>query len=211
MSLSSHDAHSSMTSSKERRSRPRSAHSQTSATRHSFCRSAALFLISRSRFASIFWRQKSRRVAGRRKRWQSWPCQKHPFAKIAARYFGKARSGLPGRSFTCNRNRKPFRCKALRNSSSGLVFFPRIPAIIRLRTAGSTMSAIYHLCELSRFWSGDPKRSAEMWLHGFRDELHDGHNDRISELAIRLRIRNRNLPFSAGRIKAHKACALQRS
>lgn len=49
-------------------------------------------------------------------------------------------SGLPGKSFLCNRNRKPRLCSRLRTSTSGLVFFPRIPDIIRLRVTASTTS-----------------------------------------------------------------------
>lgn len=60
---------------------------------------------------------------------------------MTALYFGKTRSGWPGRLLACSRKRKPLRNSSRRTRSSGLVFFPRIPAIIRDRTAGETTSA----------------------------------------------------------------------
>ena len=117
------------------------AHSQIVATRQPFPSKAERCLRSRSLFKVIFSLQNSRLVPGHLKRWQSWPCQKQPCTKITALYFGNTRSGLPGRSLQYRRNRKPRRCRADRMASSGAVFVPRIPAIIRLRTSGFTMSA----------------------------------------------------------------------
>lgn len=58
-------------------------------------------------------------------------CQKHPCTKTTAPNFGNTRSGLPGRSFRWIRYRSPAACSALRSLSSGRVFRPRIPDIIR--------------------------------------------------------------------------------
>src|ERR1700749_4930449 len=52
-------------------------------------------------------------------------------------------SGRPGRSRTSRRKRKPRRCSRLRIRSSGFVLRPRMPDIIRLRVAASTISTIY--------------------------------------------------------------------
>jgi hypothetical protein len=67
-------------------------------------------------------------------------CQKHPCTKRTVLYRGKTRSGVPGRSRRCRRNRRPSACSARLTSISGLVSRPVIPAIILLRTAGLTVS-----------------------------------------------------------------------
>ena len=52
-------------------------------------------------------------------------------------------SGFPGRRLECSEYLNPLACRALRMSVSGLVFFDWIPAIMRLRVAASTTSAIH--------------------------------------------------------------------
>lgn len=74
---------------------PFSEHSQTVATRHESSSKALIFLRSRAMFAVILLCQNSGRVAGQRKSGQSCPCQKQPFTKIRARYFGSTMSGVP--------------------------------------------------------------------------------------------------------------------
>ena len=97
---------------------------------------------SRFRFSFILSFQNFFRVVGHLNRWQPWPCQKHPFTKTTARYFGRKRSGLPGSLFSCNRYRYPLANRPLLITNSGFVFLLRMPAIIRLRVRRSTMSAI---------------------------------------------------------------------
>jgi hypothetical protein len=67
-------------------------------------------------------------------------CQKHPCTNTAARCRAKTISGLPERDRECRRNRSPAACRARRTTISGLVFFPPMPAIMRLRVARSTIS-----------------------------------------------------------------------
>lgn len=59
------------------------------------------------------------------------PCQKHPSTKMAKRIAANTISGRPGRSRRCNLNRRPFRCKARRKSSSGPVSLRLSPAMNR--------------------------------------------------------------------------------
>src|SRR5262245_9607092 len=99
-------------------------------------------------------------------------------------------SGLPGRGAWI-RKRKPSRWRPLRSKISGLVFFPRMPDIIRLRTSGETTSAICHaqveraLRVLLRLDGLD-----EMRLNRLGHELYDRHNDGIAELPIELGVRH---------------------
>ena len=51
--------------------------------------------------------------------------------KMAAPNLGKKRSGRPGIAPACSRYRKPHASSARRSASSGFVFLPLIPAIIR--------------------------------------------------------------------------------
>lgn len=134
--------HLSTTSSSGHRCAPFSAHSHIVTIRHPDADS--LFWVSQSRsvLRVIFSRQKLDRVLGHLNRWQPCPCQKQPCTRTTARYFGRTISGFPGNRLSFTRNRKPRRCKAFRIISSGLVFLPRIPDIILLRTSGLTMSAI---------------------------------------------------------------------
>ena len=69
-----------------------------------------------------------------------WPCQKHPFTKIAHRRVRFARSADPGRSRFRIRYRIPRAATSLRTSSSALVFACLTAFIMRDRVAGETMS-----------------------------------------------------------------------
>ena len=92
---------------------------------------------SRWRFFSIFSLHHAVLVFGKRKCLQpSCPCQKQPFTKTTARYFGRTMSGFPGNCLffgplTVNRN--PQRWRMERTKSSGRVSLPRIRDITQLR------------------------------------------------------------------------------
>jgi hypothetical protein len=119
----------------------RIAHSHTTPTRHPAARSSSRFRASRAAFLPSLSCQKSALFAGLVvKRHPACLCQKHPWTKTAARYFGKTISGLPGMSRTCSLNRKPIACSRFRKAFSGRVFAPRMPAIIRERVSLSTTS-----------------------------------------------------------------------
>jgi len=111
------------------------AHSQTVKTRHPAVISNAVLRSSLSLFELIFSSQNSVLVPGTLKYLQPCPCQKQPFTKRTAPNFGKTRSGLPGKSLTCNLKRKPLACRDFLMINSGLVFLPFMPDIIRLRVA----------------------------------------------------------------------------
>lgn len=120
-----------------------SAHVQTTATRHPADSSAFRFLRSRSTFASNFETQNLVLLDGVVAYLQPLcRCQKQPCTKTTARYLGRTRSGLPGRSLPCSLNLKPRPCSRLRSTCSGCVSAPRIPAIIRDLVARSTTSTI---------------------------------------------------------------------
>lgn len=91
-------AHSSKALFSGSRAGPRSAHSQTTSTRHPLSPSRLIAARSRERFASIFDNQNIGRVAGVLHIGHAWPCQKQPCTKTTARRPGKTRSGRPGRS-----------------------------------------------------------------------------------------------------------------
>lgn len=120
----------------------RIAHSQMIATRHPAAFSPATFVASRSMFRANFSSQNAALVFGTEAlRHPSWRCQKQPWTNMAARYRGKTISGLPGSFAECRRKRNPAPCNAFRRRTSGVVFFPLMPAIIRDRIFASTMSA----------------------------------------------------------------------
>lgn len=118
----------------------RTAHSQMTSVLQLRARNAFNCRSSLSWFLSIFPIQNSCRVLGILKYRQLWPCQKQPWIKTAALYFGSTISGVPGRFFTCTRKRKPLACRAFRIKSSGEVFLLRIFAIILERVSASTTS-----------------------------------------------------------------------
>lgn len=119
-------------------------HSHTIATLHPSARSAASVSRSLQTFDSNFAAQKPSFVAGEVVyRHPGWRCQKQPWTCTTAPNLGKTMSGRPGSSLSWRRNRSPRRCSALRRATSGLVFRPRIPDIIRDRVALSTTSTMF--------------------------------------------------------------------
>lgn len=96
--------------------------------------------------------QKSARVFGVvANRQPACRCQKQPWTKSATLSPGNARSGEPGNRRSWSLNRRPAECRYRRTRSSGLVFLPAIPAIIRDRAFSSTMSVT---AEASPNWLG---------------------------------------------------------
>jgi hypothetical protein len=122
---------------------PRTSHSQTTAVRQPASCSLVRLCASRATLPSNLADQKAALVAGVVvKRHSTWRCQKHPCTRTAARYFGNTRSGLPGKSATCSRNLNPSACICFLSASSGAVFAPRMPAIMRDLVSLLTTSAI---------------------------------------------------------------------
>lgn len=118
-------------------------HSQTIATLQPSFRKASIFRLSRLTVSPNFARQKGLLEAGLVQNAQCWClCQKQPWTSTIALCFGKTMSGRPGMPATCRRYRSPRLCSARLRASSGLVSFPRIPAIILERVALSTTSII---------------------------------------------------------------------
>ena len=121
---------------------PRREHSQTRKTRQPKACNLDAFFASLLRFRSSFPSQNAVLVDGNLDRWQPWRCQKHPSTNTTASHWRKTKSGLPGRVATWRRNLRPRANSARRTSSSGFVSLARMLAIIRLRTASETISAI---------------------------------------------------------------------
>lgn len=117
-------------------------HSHIVNTLHPMALNALALRVSRFRFLSNLSLQNVARVPGMRPFWQLWACQKQPWTKMTAPYFGNTRSGRPGRSFLCRRNLNPRPCSSLRTHSSGFVSRPRIRDIRSLRSSGLRVSAI---------------------------------------------------------------------
>lgn len=128
------------TASRPSRVFPLRAHSQTFSCRHPNWWSDSCTASSRVILLAIFVRQNSGLVEGSLNRWQSWPCQKHPFTKMTVLYFRSTISGLPGKPAAWSRYRNPRANSPLRIRSSGLVFRLLMPDIIRLRVCWSTIS-----------------------------------------------------------------------
>lgn len=120
-----------------------SSHSQTRYTRHPALLNAWWLRLSRNRLASIFVAQKPLLVPGIRPFWQRWPCQKHPSTKTTTPYFGRTRSGRPGRSLAWSRYRSPDACRNDRTSSSGLVSLLLMRDIRSLRSDGLRVSVTF--------------------------------------------------------------------
>lgn len=97
--------------------------------------SAVSFRASRDTFASNFGIQYSVLLPGVVARLQpACLCQKQPCTNIARRCRGSTTSGVPGRSFLCNRKRYPSACNARRTAISGEVsrcLTDRINALLR--------------------------------------------------------------------------------
>lgn len=120
------------------------AHSHTIASLHPSAIKARWFSSSLWTLRANFSAQKSSRVEGVVANLQpGCRCQKQPFTSIAARHLGRTMSGLPGNRPSCRRKRNPDAWRARRTSSSGLVFCPLMPAIIRDRVVLSTMSVMW--------------------------------------------------------------------
>lgn len=120
----------------------RKAHSQTTAILHPNASSSEMFRRSRLTFSSNLVDQNvSLELGWVHHRQSRCLCQKQPWTSTTALYFGNTRSGFPGRSGTCVRYRNPAACSAVRIVFSGLVFLPRMPAIICERFTLSTTSA----------------------------------------------------------------------
>lgn len=165
-----------------------------------------IFSLSRSTFPLIFIRQKSGLVFGHLNFLHSCPCQKQPWTNMAVLYFGRTMSGLPGKSLTCRRYRKPALCRAVRTNNSGLVSLHRILDIIRERVALSTTSA------KSSNPPRDLGRFENEWRHALGNRLDHWNTDRVPELAVGLGVRNWDLEgITTGFFKSHQACTFPRS
>src|SRR6266702_8377511 len=133
-------------------------------------------------------------------------------------------SGRPGRSRASRRKRKPRLCSRLRIRTSGLVLRPRMPDIIRLRVALSTISTMIKTGVVHRLahwtvhaWSGRSwprtivrflgEQGLHVRQHDARHFAHHGHDDAVAELPIRLGVADRN-PEGIG--KAHQPRAFAR-
>lgn len=95
---------------------------------------------------------------------------------------------------------------------SGRVSLPRIPAIIRLRTAGETTSATSNHQLWQRFFKTD---SCDCGLNMGRHQLRDGpnnrHDDGVTKLPVRLSVRYGNAKaVPLGFVEPHEASALAR-
>lgn len=120
-----------------------SSHCQITITRHPIFSNKEKVILSRSTFPYIFLLQNSRLVSGIVAYLQSeCPCQKHPLMNMTVLYFGRTMSGLPGKSFRCNRKRKPFANKKRRTKTSGLVFLLLMCDIHFWRCSFDSTSAI---------------------------------------------------------------------
>jgi hypothetical protein len=118
-------------------------HSQTMATFQPNSRSASRFRLSRFTVSANFDFQNRMLDEGLVQNAQcSCRCQKQPCTSIIALCLGSTMSGRPGSLATCRRYRSPRRCSSRLRPSSGLVSFPRIPAIILERVILSTTSII---------------------------------------------------------------------
>ncbi len=122
---------------------PRMAHSHTVRTRHPSSLSAVTARRSRATFPESLANQNAERVFGS-VAFLHPPCicQKQPWTKMAIRLDGRTMSGAPGKSLRCSRNRYPDAKSNLRMATSGRVFLPRMPDIIRLLDSGDTTSTM---------------------------------------------------------------------
>jgi hypothetical protein len=121
---------------------PLRLHSHTTAVRQERPFNEARSRLSLAAFPVNFVSQNSVRVRGTRNRLHPCRCQKHPCINITARNFGNTRSGVPGKSFTCNLNRYPLACNRRRTINSGLVSRDRIAAMFFERIRGVCTSGI---------------------------------------------------------------------
>ena len=71
----------------------------------------------------------------------------------------------------------------MRRISSGFVFFPRMPDIIRLRASAETISTIGNAASHRLPWFFH-QRFDKVGLDSLSYKFHDRHDNSISELAI---------------------------
>lgn len=108
-------------------------HSHTVMGFHPAARIARITRSSRLRLSVSFFLQNSSRDRGGLPRLHVWPCQKHPFTKIAILNLRRTTSGEPGSAETCLWTRRPLACSTARTASSGAVFFERTAPMLRER------------------------------------------------------------------------------
>lgn len=137
---------------------PLSWHSQTTFTLHPRIRNSDIFLRSRFLLVSNFSSQNSFLVFGIVEYLHPCRCQKHPWTKIAALYFGNTRSGDPGNRLSLITYRNPILWSAFLRAISGFVSFWPTAAMIFERILWSTVSMsyivlmIYVVISASRLW-----------------------------------------------------------
>ena len=91
-----------------------------------------------------------------------------------------------------------------------------MPDIIRLRTAGETTSGMNFHSPVScgrvvdRNSDGTGECGFDPGSHGLRQELHDRHNDSVSELTIGLRVRDPDPKLSVASLKPHQPGTFER-
>lgn len=120
------------------------SHSQITMTLHPSSRRRASLRSSRATVAWNLLSQYSSRVLGLEAYLQlGCRCQKHPCTNMTERYRGNTRSGQPGRSRRCMRNRYPSLWEIRRTTNSGLVSRLLTRDMISLRFSLSTVSAIF--------------------------------------------------------------------
>lgn len=83
-------------------------------------------------------------------------CQKQPCIKTAICRRGSTKSGVPGRSRRCNRNRRPRAWAARLTRSSGVVFLPPTRDINHDRLCGVSRSVKYCVAAVCRKMAGSP-------------------------------------------------------
>src|SRR5262249_8086403 len=140
--------------------------------------------------------------ARRAPRAQWWPCHQQPFTKMTLRRALKTRSGLPGRSETCNRYRNPAACSRRRTTHSGLVSFPLIARIVRDRTSSGVFIAflLYRSRAAQGFIAplGKPLKTLRLGLKhaaqtalnlSLRDHLRQTRNDQCPAGYAEIRMR----------------------
>lgn len=123
----------------------RRRHSQTTSTRQPSAFSDAVCSLSLMRVRVSLGSQYSRFDFGKPAIGQSvsgCQCQKQPLTKTIALWRGSTRSGAPGKSRRCRRNRWPRRCTIERTTSSGFMPRERIRDMHHERSSGLRLSAI---------------------------------------------------------------------
>lgn len=136
------------------------SHSQMTMTLHPDFSSSALFRLSLSTFRSNFSCQNSILDLGVDAFLQSGClCQKQPCTNMIVLYFGKTKSGLPGRLARWRRKRMPMACANLRTTISGLVSLPCTRAIRAERLSGVNLS-IVHSAAMPSASLGEPSQAS---------------------------------------------------